>query len=234
MKKFLKKILKIISSTLAYKKYLVLGDSHAMVFNHPLFKLYFPFKYFDVNVVHGATISGIENPNSKTNAHNIFNERLENSTSKNNKIILLLGEVDTGFVIWYKAEKENLDVQIILNETLNKYKNFILKCTKYAPTFVISSPLPTITDDNDWGEVANLRKEIKATQIQKTKLTLEFNSKIKKFCINIGVEYLDLDRYSINNEGFVKSFLLSKNNLDHHYDKKNYAKLIIRNAKNIL
>ena len=118
MKKYLKRILRIINLTLSNKKYLVLGDSHAMVFNHPIFKLYFPFKFFDVNVVHGATISGIENPNSKTNAHNIFKERLANSKN-NNKIILLIGEVDTGFVIWYKAEKENLDVQQILNETLN-------------------------------------------------------------------------------------------------------------------
>ena len=54
-------------------KLLILGDSHCEVFRSPIFKEGI-FKNYDLTLelVHGATISGIENPNSKTQALPIF------------------------------------------------------------------------------------------------------------------------------------------------------------------
>lgn len=224
---------KLVSKLISNETILVLGDSHAKVFNHTLFKLKYPFKFFDVNDVPGATISGIDNPNSKTNAIRIFKKVLS-KPNRVRRIILLLGEVDTGFVIWHKAERDNLNVMKILDNTLTKYQNFIQSCIKIAPVIVISAPLPTITDDNDWGEIANLRKEVKATQVERTNLTLKLNNETRHYCKANGIDYLDLDKLSIGSNGIVSEHLLNKNNTDHHYDKKKYAKLIIKNIKPLL
>ncbi len=68
---------------------LVLGDSHSPVFNHPLFKNTFPDLSFNVVTVIGATASGLENPNSTTQAYPIFRDAVKNSTAK--QVIVMLG-----------------------------------------------------------------------------------------------------------------------------------------------
>src|SRR4051794_28247820 len=92
---------------------LVLGDSHAVVFRSKYIKAFLPSYKFHVYSVPGATVSGLDNPNSKTNASNIFNEAIQNNSQINN-VIFLLGEVDTGFVIWYRAQKYASKVEDML------------------------------------------------------------------------------------------------------------------------
>jgi len=59
----------------AKKSIMVLGDSHAQIFMFPLFKIFFPLIKFDVCSVGGATASGLENPNSKTQAYKNFKKK---------------------------------------------------------------------------------------------------------------------------------------------------------------
>ena len=83
---------------------LVLGDSHSNVFN--LSK-----KDFLVEFIGGATAQGSVNPNSKTNSLNIFTEKLKTlDLSKISNVIIMLGEVDCGFVIWYRHKKHNISI----------------------------------------------------------------------------------------------------------------------------
>lgn len=65
---------------------------------------HFYLKKIHVFHVPGATISGIDNPSSKTQSHNIFKSAIDKYKGKIRKCIVLLGEVDTGFVLWYKQE----------------------------------------------------------------------------------------------------------------------------------
>ncbi|RXP45424.1 SGNH/GDSL hydrolase family protein [Lutibacter sp. HS1-25] len=218
---------------LAFRKVLVIGDSHAKIFNNPLFKIHFPFYAFDVCSVKGATASGLENPNSKTQAYKIFKEKLDNP-QKYFKVILLLGEVDTGFVIWYRSEKYDAPISKMFNDAIIKYTNFIADTNKLLQPIVISTPLPTISDNNDWGEIANLRKTIKAKQLERTDLTIKFNNKIEKFCKTNNIEYVNLDKQSLGKNGLIDDYLLNKNSNNHHYNNNNYTKLLIRNLKKIL
>ncbi|BAW96820.1 hypothetical protein NIES970_17620 [[Synechococcus] sp. NIES-970] len=80
-----------------FSEILILGDSHVAVFDRPKMRVNFPWYFFNVVSVGGATASGLENPNSITQAFSIFKTNLENSKAK--IVIVLLGEVDTGFVI---------------------------------------------------------------------------------------------------------------------------------------
>ena len=210
------------------EKILVLGDSHVSVFNTFYFILKFPFKYFKVVSVGGATASGLENPRSKTQAYKIFNEALEKKDY--DRIIIMLGEVDTGFVIWYRAKKYNTDVEKMFNQTIETYSKFIQKSSEYADTIIISTPLPTI-DDNAVGEVAHARREVKTSQKERTELTLRFNSTIESFCQKNNIKYINLDNQSLGENGLVKNYLKNHDPKDHHYDNKKYTKMLIKNLK---
>lgn len=216
------------------KNILVLGDSHASVFNNYLFKICFYNYFFKVVSVPGATISGIKNPNSKTNALNIFNNSLmefKTKSDKEKRCIVLLGEVDTGFVLWYKHQNTNISIDDLLNITLNKYYLFLeeLMSDGFSP-IVISCPLPTIGDGVKFGEVANKRKEIIADQKSRTKLTLRFNNEVNKFCMQFpNINFINLDLACLNkNTGLVKKFFLNFSKSDHHYNSLSYSFLLIK------
>ena len=209
---------------LARNTVLVLGDSHAAIFNHPHLKGCFPDTYFHVCFIGGATVSGLENPNSKTDSRRIFETAL--ATCRHRKTtIVMLGEVDTGFVIWYRAAKYKESVDEMLKKTVTKFERFIEKINKYNKIIVISTPLPTIHDD-DSGEVANLRKEVTATLLERTELTLKFNALIQSFCEHQRVSFLSLDEDSLGKNGLVNPELLNDDPTDHHYDQLKYIKLL--------
>lgn len=204
---------------------LVLGDSHAAVFNHPYLRGYFSKIYFHVCFVGGATVSGLENPNSKTNSREIF-ESAQKLCRHRKKTIVMLGEVDTGFVIWYRAVKYDESVDDMLDKTILRYERFIEELRKTNDVVVISTPLPTIRDSSS-GEVANLRGEVTATLLERTELTPKFNEQIRSFCEKHQVSFVSLDRDSLGENGLVKSELLNDDPTDHHYNQLVYAKLLV-------
>ncbi len=201
---------------------LVLGDSHVSIFNNKHFRRY----YLNVISVPGATVSGLENPHSKTQAFPVFMRNIKSSKAK--VIIIMIGEVDTGFVIWHRAEKYNESVNKMLNIAIINYQNFLMKLSNLDYTIIcISTPLPTIKDRQNWGgEVANARKSIQATQLERTELTLTFNKMIGDFCTKKGVKFISFDQESLGDNGLVSEKLLHKLSTDHHYDADCYANMI--------
>jgi hypothetical protein len=122
---------------------LVLGDSHVKVFEHWQFLLRLPQIYFNVVSVQGATASGLDNPNSKTQAYKVFTEAIEHKNKKRGAIIICLGEVDTGFIIWYRAQKYNQPVGEIFTQTIEKYISFLsVVASQVEHLIVISAPCP--------------------------------------------------------------------------------------------
>ena len=208
-----------------FKELLVIGDSHVRILSTNRVRFAFPFYYIKRVAVGGATVSGLENPNSKTQAFDIFMKAIRESNAK--KIVVILGEVDTGFVIWYRAEKYQTNVSFIFDEAVKKYQKFLLLLSEDHEVICVSTPLPTIIDGQEWGPVADARKEVKATQLERTNLTLSFNKEMKEFCENNKITYVDLDSQSLGDNGLVDNRLLRKDPYDHHYDPTAYSKLII-------
>jgi hypothetical protein len=196
---------------------LVLGDSHTLVFNNDQFFKKIPNYLFEVISVPGATASGLDNPNSKTKASHTFYSAIENE--KHDVILLCLGEVDTGFVIWYRAKKYNRDIDEMLHMAIENFGHLIKDCSERSKTIVISAPLPTIDDSNKPGDVRNLRKEITATQLERTELSLRFNRAIKEYCEDREISYVDLDAECLGDNGIVNSSMLCADVADHHYDE---------------
>lgn len=215
-----------------YKEILVVGDSHSMVFRHTSFRENFPMAYFHLVCVQGATASGLENPNSKTQAYPTFRKSIENYSGST--VVSLLGEVDTGFVIWFRAQKNQTPINKTLYDAVKTYCRFLDEIATTKEVICISTPLPTISDENDWGEIANLRKEITASQKERTKLTLEFNSLVAQHCSNSSINFISLDEHSLGEDALVNPELLHRDPSNHHYDDNAYAALICDALKNHL
>ncbi len=204
---------------------LVLGDSHARIFRRKELTSKFPKLYFDVLSVGGATISGINNPNSKTQALPRFRKKISKSGAE--KVILILGEVDVGFVIWLKRG----GVEKSYRDALRNYYSFVGSLSDKFSVICISVPLPTIKDEARFGEVANARKEVTASQMDRTRLTVMFNNEIEEFCVKNGHIFINLDPLSSGEDGLVDRRLLNVDETDHHYNDVEYARLLVDNLK---
>jgi hypothetical protein len=218
------KAIRSIQRKFATRKILVVGDSHAKIFRHFMFLRHLPRIHFTVATKGGATASGLATPTSKTQAYKRFREALD--TIPRDLVMLQLGEVDTGYVIWYRARKHNASVEEMFDLAIKTYTSFILEIAEKDKLIVISAPLPTITDGNDWGEVADQRKEVTTSQKDRTKLTVKFNSTIQKMCRENSIGYINLDEECMGENGIVDSFYMHPNPIDHHYHPRRYIALL--------
>ena len=205
-------------------KILVLGDSHSSVFNHCNNKQ--QKINFEVVIVPGATAQGSVNPNSNTNALNIFKEKLNKLKHKNYEYIIInLGEVDCGFVIWYRKDKYNISIEDQLKITTHNLFNFIkleiLPYIKSSKIIINGSVLPTIKDNTDKKYLAGARSKINASQIDRTILTLKYNNILKKYSSANGYNYMDITNYILDNETkVINTIFLNKNIFDNHLDNE--------------
>jgi hypothetical protein len=206
------------------KAVLVLGDSHALVFSSEQMKILFPEYSFEVTSVGGATVSGLKNPNAVTQAMPQYMSALETTTA--NTVIVMLGEVDTGFVIWYRAQKHGSSVEQMLQQALENYQKLLLDVASRFHVICVSTPLPTIRDNMDWGEVANLRKEVKASLSDRTSLTIKFNTLMEAFCVREDISHLNYDSCSMDESGTLKASLRNPDPNDHHYNPSAHALMI--------
>jgi hypothetical protein len=208
-----------------------IGDSHIQNFEYLFREYLLPRTDMRFSVVQGATNMGLVNPHSQTQAMPIFMDYL-NKVVGDDRVVFCLGEVDCGFVIWYRADKHDTSVQEQFELSLANYFSLIeVYLTRISPNQLIVSsvPLPTIPDDYlVSGEVANKRFSISATQRQRTDLTIRYNERLSEFCGKCGVHYVDLQQETLDQHtGVVSVDFLNENPLDHHLEPARLAHLII-------
>jgi len=171
-------------------------------------------------IVPGATAVGLRNPNSKTDALKIFKERVLREP-KDIGIVLHLGEVDCGFVIWFRAEKYHESVETQMEESLHSYMQFVSELVNmgYKHICLTGATIPTIRDGIDWGEVANARSGIKVDIQKRTALTLEYNKNLRAFAQSKGLYYFEMTDVVMNPKtGVVHDFYRHVDMTDHHLD----------------
>jgi hypothetical protein len=216
-------------------KILCCGDSHAKVFKFCNEKQYDII--FDVCIVSGATAQGAVNPNSKTDALNLFEKKIKTTSAE--KILIMLGEVDCGFVIWVRSKRYNISVDDQINISVNNLFTLIdniiaTKIYTNKDIIICGSILPTIKDSTDKRFLAGARSEVDVSQLERTKKTIEYNNLLKQKCHIYGCNYIDITNFIIGENGIVNDEFLSSNSKDHHLDDEKTYKLWVSKLKNIL
>lgn len=206
------------------KHVLCLGDSHVSVMD----RVDVPGLRFRAEPLRGATASGVLNPASNTKSYATFSARLERAKPWQ-EVLLHLGEVDCGFVIWYRARKHDLDVEAQLALTLDSYEGFIGEVVSrgFSRVYVLSAALPTITDYPDqWGEIGHLRSEITVSQADRTALTARFNSELAHRCERAGAAFIDATTDQLDTAtGLIKREFVRPDG-DHHLALVPYARVV--------
>lgn len=210
-----------------------IGDSHMHVMEHLATTGIIRKTRLEFCIVDGATITGLPNPNSRTQAGPTMYRYLQR-VPRSDYILLCLGEVDCGYLIWYRSQKYNESVEQHLELAVRNYCHLIKHASQSTDenVIILSTPPPTITDDQEWGEIANARKEINASQLERTQLNSLFNQKIRAYCETHEFAYIDLDLELLDPEsGLVSTQFLNKDPLDHHLDANSFGHLIAAKLK---
>lgn len=209
-----------------------LGDSHINVMSYLAEKGLLCGIGIEVLMVPGATNMGLANPNSKTNALNLFNDFIDQAKPED-ILVFCLGEVDCGFVIWWRAEKLGTPVSEQFELSLGNYKKLLKRASqKVRGVIVLSAPLPTIMDGQDWGEIANLRREVQTPKIERTQLTITYNKKLKAFCKRNGFSFVDMVPRTLDaSTGLVDERFLNPDPCDHHLNNDVQCPIMARLIK---
>jgi len=177
-----------------------------------------PHTVLDVAVIAGATAVGLANPNSRTRALPRF-ERIIRALPPRRPLLFMLGEVDCGFVIWYRAHRKRVSPIAELDRSLQHYTRFLERLLGAGRQRIVvaAAPPPTILDGQDWGEVANLRREVRTSLQDRTELTFEYNDRLREWTRREGCVFLDYEPDLIDaSTGLVAARFLNPNPLDHH------------------
>ena len=216
------------------KKWYFIGDSHLQCIKYAA-SLNLINRPSEFNSIAGATAVGLRNPNSMLNALNIFKKSLI-PPCQNWVPVIQLGEVDCGFVIWYRAEKYNESVEKQLNESLTSQFSFVDMLTEngYDQVVITSPILPTILDKNEVSEVSNARSSISATLRQRTDLTLEYIERLNQGCALRNLDFIDLSVDLLDPiTKVIRDEYRHPNPKDHHLNPRSGSKLWSKHLNSI-
>ena len=134
-------------------------------------------------------------------------------------MVLHLGEVDCGYVIWYRADKYDEPVEQQMRNSIDAYFEFVdeLRGLGFRRIIITGATLPTITDDDQVGEVVAKRSSITATQRERTDLTLRYNAALRHEAEARSLPYVDIDDDVLDpGTGVVDERMRNPNPKDHH------------------
>lgn len=177
---------------------------------------------FRVVSIDGASAQGVVNPNSKTDALNHFRETLRQiNPAKFDYVIVNLGEVDCGFVMWYRANKHNISIddQLILSTTnlFNFVQDELRPIFEASKIIINGSVFPVIGDNTDTQFLCGARKEVTASIVERTNLTTRYNQMLKAGAATNGYNYIDINNHVVDpTTNIVKPEFRRKNVHDHH------------------
>ena len=214
-----------------------MGDSHISVFKY--ISLILPNWSIEICEVGGATAQGAVNPNSKTNALSMFSSMLDQIDARQKFILLNLGEVDCGFVIWYRAQKYNENVQYQLLRSTSNYISFIQNVVlkKFCPEqILIASALPPSIEDNiDPRFLCGARADVKVNIYRRTRLTFLYNEILRFQCEELGFKYVDVfTRLLLVESGIIDPRYKNENPWDHHLSPRKSAPIWIDEISKII
>jgi hypothetical protein len=133
--------------------------------------------------------------------------------------IIHLGEVDCGFVIWYRARAYGEDVQAQMTQSICAYFNFVDELIEagYGTVVITGASMPTIRDGQRFGEVANKRREITASLLERTNLTIAYNLQLAAEAAKRDIPFIDIGQLVRDpRSGVVADEYRNPDPTDHH------------------
>lgn len=187
---------------------LVIGDSHAEVFNFCNNKSDLFFKVFSINSI-------------SANSSNKYIETFLQKCKLFNYdyILLMFGEKDCGFGIWNRCRKYNSSIETEIEKSIENLFNLAKKLLLYyKPEQIIFGGvhLPALGNYLLEKDVFK-RATVAGNKLDRTNLTLVFNCCLRKKSSDLGMKYAEITNFIIDfKTGMVKDYFLRENKNDIH------------------
>ncbi|QRM18348.1 hypothetical protein GBK02_02515 [Dechloromonas sp. TW-R-39-2] len=239
--KYKKSLLKIYRrlrcSLLGGHRILILGDSHAGVFEYVFDHDLLTPHLLNCEIVGGATAGGLNNDHSVTAAFAKYQQSLRRF-AEYDVVVLMLGEVDCSFALWNRAKQRNESVFEQIPRAMQGIVRLLDWAGEHYPQrrFVLAGTiLPTIKDDEIDLQYYELRRSVRATQRERSELVLAFNQAVRQLAGQRGLSYMDISQQTIDAEkGVVRDEFLVHEKLDHHQSQAMTAPLWVEEFRRVL
>lgn len=205
------------------------GDSHVNVFARVNRAGCVPRMYLRGTVVQGATALGLANSKSRTNALEIYSEWLAKAPRRH-VLLFLLGEVDVGYLVWKKSEKDGTTPRAVMEEALRRYAAFLSGYhDKGYRIVLVTVPLPAVRDGEVGGAMEALRPGLRAGQRERTTVTLEYNQALRDWARQHGAYLLDLDADLLDPAtGLLREEYHRRDRADNHLEPTAFTGLLCK------
>ncbi|MBS7543367.1 hypothetical protein [Ancylobacter oerskovii] len=203
------------------KQIIGLGDSHLQYFSFAATNgLLSPYQFHACRVP-GATAAGLMNEKSATDARGSFLNFLK-EYDKTSLVLLHLGEVDCGILVWLRAQKNGTSLEHEVSRSIESYMRFVdeLVAGGRKNVAITSATLPTINDHDHSGDIISIRRQaVSATQKQRTEVTHLFNAQLAREAAARGLTFIDAQAEVVDRAtGMVSTRFRNRNAADHHMD----------------
>ncbi len=209
---------RLINRLAGGRRILVIGDSHGGVFEYCFDHDLLAPHLVNCEIVAGATAYGLNNDQSATGAWQKFTVALDRF-SRFDVVVIVLGECDCSYALWKKAESLHLPPVELIPRSLQGIRRLIDRVKKNQAVrriVLAGASLPSIEDGMAAVQENLLRREIAASQKERTELVLEFNRRLVALADELGVAYFDLTAETMNTESGLLDRRYVAGADDHH------------------
>jgi len=166
-----------------------IGDSHITSFN-------FQPRFIAHNIGQ-ATAHNLCKQKSSSGSSKILSLVLSRIDKKRDFLCLVFGEIDCRIHFFYQHEKTGKPLAQLIGETIENYGSVILRLKNDGYRICVCSSPPAARQENiycypHYGSPA-----------QRSKITKEFNEKLKGFCEKNSIPLIDIYSHAADENGFI-------------------------------
>lgn len=223
-------------SCLGGQRILILGDSHAGVFEYIFDRDLLAPHLINCEIVGGATACGLNNDRSLTGAFAIYQRSLQRFADFD-VVVIMLGEVDCSFAFWNRARHRGETVLEQIPRAVQGIERLLDwgRSQNGRQRFVLAgSILPTIKDDQIDQQYV-VRRTVRVPQRERTALVLAYNQALRALAARRKLPYLDITVPTLDpSTGLVRDEFLVRDAVDIHQSQPETAGLWVREVRDVL
>lgn len=209
---------RVLNRLMRGRRVLVLGDSHSGIFEYGFDHGFLAPHWINCEIVGGATAYGLNNDTSITGAWQKCVSALKRY-SRFDVVVIMLGECDCSYALWKKAEKLGVTPNDLIGHAMLGIRRLVALASqgrRLCDIVLVGSILPTIEDHMAKNQAIELRREITATQLERTRLVLDYNRALSQLSRELGVRYFDLTEQTVDQQTGLLNCHFSAAPDDHH------------------
>ena len=227
---------KLANRLMGGRRILVLGDSHSAVFEYCFDQSLLTPHWLNCEIVGGATAYGLNNDHSSTGGWQKFCAGLTRYPSFDT-VMIVLGECDCSYALWKLAERADLPPERLLDRSLAGIRRLVGKVRenpKVGKVVLVGAFLPTIQDHLADKQENELRREIRATQAERTRLVLTYNAGLCALALELAVDYFDISEPLLDPQtGLICPQYIDRP-LDHHLSQAATSRFFVAALREVL